>query len=269
MAIHTFLASQLSEDDSVRVPIGEWYDQVINWLDRELTGLFDLIEWPFDQAMALMENSNDQFFSVPRVATVVVLGLIAYVGGGIRRAVYVVGAASLLALMGDITWQQSMIMLYALFVVLIAVALWTGLATAVAMRFALDGEGRDGTRAVRRIETGWSLLHPFALMLPAVFFFGIGQTSSMILATFMVLPLAIRASVTAPASDSDHCRIRTQHSVAMQWSPCGLSASSPGSCSVRGSSIICHEGKTPRTRPKPNRPLCRSPSAPSERGLRR
>ena len=178
------LAMQGVDPEGQRIPIGDWFSEAARWCDVHLKGLFNVIRWPFDRALDLIIDAEGAALVISRVPVVVILGLLAYLSGGIRRAACVVGSLGVLALMGNTIWTNAVFTLYMLSIVLLAVSfvVFAGIALAA-------WRGHTGSRI--GVLTGWSWVQPYALVVPGIWFFGIGSTASLILATLYAVPFAI------------------------------------------------------------------------------
>lgn len=198
-----------------RIPIGSWFDQVVDWCDRNLAGVFDAIETPFDWAIAvIIDGDGATPHELPRLAVIAVLGLIAYLGGGWKRAMYVTTAVAVLALLGTTNWVASIGSLYMLMVSLAAIALLVTalyLVAVVVARRSTTQSAHSFTSGLSRTGTAWGWVQPYALVLPGVWYFGIGIRASVILAALYAAPFAAQVAL--------HLTSSTTQTAQLAWRP--------------------------------------------------
>lgn len=171
------------------LPLGEWFDSAVDWCDNELKWLFDRIAWPLNQVRDILYTEDNVMHSPPRFAVVAALVLLAFLGGGRRRALVVGAAAMVLAFMKPFIWSAGLETMVHMTQVLAVSAV---IATAVV---AAVQASETRSRRTLHVMTGWGFVHPHLLLLPVVFFFGFGETSSVMLTIIAALPLVVDAAL--------------------------------------------------------------------------
>ena len=170
--------------DQFEIPFGSWMDQAVDWIDTNLDGLLEVIEWPFD---FLLSNFVDDF--LVELSWVWVC-LAFFVLGSLVRNIKV-GAFSALALaacgiLGNAYWIETARTIGFIFVaVLLCVII--GIPIGV-----LCGRVDGIWKVVRPLLDAMQVVHSFVYMLPFIFFFGIGSTSATMVTMVFALPPLIR-----------------------------------------------------------------------------
>jgi glycine betaine/proline transport system permease protein len=163
------------------IPVGAWIDAVIGWLRANLGPLFDFINLVIgtfaDWLSALL-------LAPPAIVLIVVAGALAWVARGWRFAVFALLGFGLVAAMG--LWQDAMATLA---LVLIATVLAAIVAVPVGILAARNGAV---STTVRPVLDFMQTLHPFVYLIPAIFFFGIGDVPGVVATTVFAMPPGVR-----------------------------------------------------------------------------
>lgn len=183
--------------DEWRIPFGNWAEQAISWIDNNLQSVLDAIDWPFRTLIREVvgggsgggSKESSFGFALTEVYWVwVVLGIaaIALLVRSVRVGAFVTVALIVCGLLGDDYWLETArtIGFIGVAVVLCAIiGIPLGIACARVNVIWI---------AVRPILDAMQVVHPFAYMLPFIFFWGIGEVSATMVTMVFALPPLIR-----------------------------------------------------------------------------
>jgi glycine betaine/proline transport system permease protein len=170
--------------DEYTIPFGEWIDQAVDWIAVNLTGLLELIEWPFKTLLDLVVN--DFLLQVSWVLVVTMMFLIAWLVRNLKVAFGVAAALTLCGLLGDAYWIET-----ARTIGYIAVAV--GLCVVIGLPIGILCGRLDGAWTVTRPTLdAMQVVHAFVYMLPFIFFWGIGPVAATMATMVFALPPLIR-----------------------------------------------------------------------------
>jgi len=180
-----------------RIPFGDWADQAILWADNNLKWLLDAVEWPFRNLIREVVGGGTDGGSkesalgfalteIYWVWVVLAITAIALLTRSVRVGAFVVVALIVCGLLGEDYWLETArtIGFISVAVVLCAViGIPVGIACARVNGIWL---------AVRPLLDAMQVVHPFAYMLPFIFFWGIGEVSATMVTMVFALPPLIR-----------------------------------------------------------------------------
>ena len=176
------------------LPIGEYIEKGINSLEQNLSflwgGIDDGISWT-------VENLNDLFLSIPFVVIIVLVAVVAYYANakgklftkeglkkGIGLTIFVILGFLLIVAMGY--WEEA-IQTTTLVLVSTLIALILGIP------FGIVSAKSDMANAIiRPILDFMQTMPAFVYLIPAIFFFSVGNTPGVIATVIFSLPPAVR-----------------------------------------------------------------------------
>ncbi|HKJ79751.1 MAG TPA: proline/glycine betaine ABC transporter permease [Prolixibacteraceae bacterium] len=176
------------------LPIGEYIEKGINALEQNLSflwgGIDDGISW-------IVESSNDFFLSVPFVIILVLVAALAYyvsakgkmfVKEGIKKAIgltiFVILGLLLIYAMGY--WEEA-IQTTTLVLVSTLIALILGIPFGI-----ISAKSNTANAIIRPILDFMQTMPAFVYLIPAIFFFSVGNTPGVIATVIFSLPPAVR-----------------------------------------------------------------------------
>jgi len=170
--------------DQWEIPFGAWVDQMIDWIDANLSWLLDAIRWPF---AFLLENFVDDILSsVPWIWVVLATVII---GSLVRSPKIGISAGFALAICGLLGMEYWLETVRTIGMVMVAVLLCAviGIPLGIAC-----GRMDSVWNMVRPILDAMQVVHAFVYMLPVVFFWGIGVVPGTMVTMVFALPPLIR-----------------------------------------------------------------------------
>ena len=170
--------------DQWRIPIGNWVEQTVFWVDQNLKATLEIIEWPFAK---LLELIVDEWLLGMSWVTVSVI--VFALGWAVRN--FQVGLLSFVALLicgllGKAYWQET-----ALTIGFVSVAVLLCVIVGIPVG-VLCGRVDGAWKVVRPVLDAMQVVHSFVYMLPFIFFFGIGFVSATMVTMTFALPPLIR-----------------------------------------------------------------------------
>lgn len=165
-----------------RIPVGSWFEHMINWLLGHASWLFNALSGMLEQAVNLVL----QVLVAPHpFLMIAILAALAYAASRkLSLTAFTVVAFLLIESMN--LWVQLMETL-SVVVVAVAVALLIGLPAGVAA-----GVSSKVGAAVRPVLDLMQTLPVFVYLIPAVFFFGIGIVPGVVATAVFSIPPAVR-----------------------------------------------------------------------------
>ena len=181
------LVSQVRQNtvlDQWRIPVGDWVEQTVFWVDQNLKSTLEVIEWPFAK---LLELIVDEWLLGMSWVTVSIA--VFALGWAVRN--FQVGVLSFVGLLicgllGDAYWKET-----ALTIGFITVAVLLCVIVGIPIG-VLCGRVDGAWKVVRPVMDAMQVVHSFVYMLPFIFFFGIGFVSATMVTMTFALPPLIR-----------------------------------------------------------------------------
>ncbi len=169
-----------------RIPVGAWVNTGIDWLTHNVKWLFDA----FHFVLQGFYNGLYLALSTPLyLIMIVVFGLIAFFAGGWRLALFAV--IGFYFIRGFDQWNNAMSTI-ALVVVAVVVALVISIPLGI-----LAARNRCVSGAIRPVLDLMQTLPAFVYLIPAIIFFGIGQTPGAVATLIFSLPPGVRLTELA------------------------------------------------------------------------
>ncbi len=181
------LVSQVRQNtvlDQWTIPVGDWGEQAVRWVENNLVETQEVIKWPFARLLNLIV---DQWLAEMSWITVC---LIVFFIGWLMRG-FQVGAVSAVALvgcglLGPEYWDET-----AVTIGFIAVAVLLCVIVGIPIG-VLCGRVDGVWTVVRPVMDAMQVVHSFVYMLPFIYFFGIGFVSATMVTMTFALPPLIR-----------------------------------------------------------------------------
>ena len=190
------LAAQGNDDisdnnwlDQYRIPVGEWFTQIVDWVDANLDWLLKAIQWPFQFLFDLMMSDNPSRDSIMSVSWVwVVLGffLLGSVLRNTRIGLMAAFMVALCGLLGQEFWFETSKTFGMIFVAVLLCTLF-GLPLGI-----LCGRSDAVWNMTRPILDAMQVIHSFVWMLPFIAFWGIGEVSGTMVTMMFAMPPMVR-----------------------------------------------------------------------------
>ncbi len=170
--------------DQFQLPIGHWFDQMVDWMDVNAQWFLNAVKWPFD---FLLENFVNDFLLVVPWYQVVLFTVI--LGSLLRTPKIGIMAGlglTMCGLLGSMYWVETM---RTIGMVLVSV----GLITIIALPLGIFCARVDSAwNATRPILDAMQTVHTFVYMVPFVFFFSIGVVPATMVTMIYALPPLVR-----------------------------------------------------------------------------
>ncbi|GAA1790164.1 proline/glycine betaine ABC transporter permease [Actinomadura chokoriensis] len=164
-----------------RVPVGEWFDNLVTWCTDNLSWLFDgigsAIEWSVDSLTSVLGF-------LPPLGLTVVLALIALAISGWRLGVFTVLGFVLIDSME--LWDAS---IDSLALVLVSAVVSTALSIPIGIAAARSDLV---SRIVRPVLDFMQTMPAFVYLIPAIFFFSIGSVPGVVATVIFAMPPGVR-----------------------------------------------------------------------------
>ena len=170
--------------DQWHIPVGDWVEQVVFWVDNNMEATLGVIEWPFAK---LLNVIVDQWLL--KLSWLTVCLAVFLLGWLVRN--FQVGAMAFIGLLicgllGEAYWRQT-----ALTIGFISVAVLLCVIVGIPIG-VLCGRVDSAWKVVRPVLDAMQVVHSFVYMLPFIFFFGIGFVSATMVTMTFALPPLIR-----------------------------------------------------------------------------
>ncbi len=170
--------------DQWEVPVGQWVDQAVDWVNNNLSHVLDVIRWPFQ---FLFDNVvQDVLLSVSWVWIVLAFFLVGTLVRGIKVGVMAGSALTLCGFLGTGYWQATM---ESVGLIIVSVFLCAVIGIPLGI---LCGRVNSVWQVVRPVLDAMQVIHPFVFMLPIIFFFGFREVPSTMVTMIFALPPLVR-----------------------------------------------------------------------------
>jgi glycine betaine/proline transport system permease protein len=164
-----------------RIPVGDWVESAVDWVQSNFTGLLDGVSDGLDLVIGAFE---DGLMGIPAPLLALVIVGIAWWRVGWRFGLFAV--ASMVLLFGMDIWQETIATL-ALVIASSLVALVIGIPVGIAMARSDTVEA-----IVRPLLDLMQTMPPFVYLIPAAIFFGLGKVPGSIATLIFAMPPAVR-----------------------------------------------------------------------------
>ena len=170
--------------DNWGIPVGDWVEQVVFWVDNNMKATLEVIEWPFAKLLHIIVD--EWLLQMSWLTVCIAVFLLGWV---VRN--FQVGLLSFLGLMicgllGEQLWRET-----ALTIGFIGVAVLLCVSIGIPIG-VLCGRVDGAWKVVRPVLDAMQVVHSFVYMLPFIFFFGVGFVSATMVTMTFALPPLIR-----------------------------------------------------------------------------
>ncbi|MFO7800166.1 ABC transporter permease [Rhodohalobacter sp.] len=163
------------------LPVGDFFEFLINWLTDNLGGFFDLITITVKAFLVGIENVL--LFPHPIIMTAILAGIAWYVSG---KGVGIFTILGLIVIEGMNMWDGTMETL-ALIITAVFIALLIGIPTGI-----WASKSKSVENVVRPVLDFMQTMPAFVYLIPAVLFFGLGEVPGIIATLIFAMPPAVR-----------------------------------------------------------------------------
>ncbi|MFI5446568.1 glycine betaine/L-proline ABC transporter permease ProW [Polaromonas sp. UC242_47] len=177
-AVNGFQLQQLWDGS---LPIESWINQGLGWVVENFRPFFQTIRAPIDSTLGSVEGLLQ---SVPALAMIALIGLLAWQFAGRALAVGTVLALLLVAMLG--IWPEAMVTLS-----LVLTSLVFCLCLGLPLGILLASSDR-AQRVLRPLLDAMQTTPAFVYLVPVVMLFGIGNVPGVIVTTIFALPPLVR-----------------------------------------------------------------------------
>ncbi|HEX6593856.1 MAG TPA: proline/glycine betaine ABC transporter permease [Bacillota bacterium] len=171
---------------NIRTNLGDYVDQFIGWLDRTLESFFDFI---FSVSSAMINGIDDFLVWLPWWFFILVIILLTWylksLSSGLLYGFFVF-------LIGTFGLWEDMMTTIAIVTVAVFVSLIIGIPTGVWMSFS-----KRFSTIMRPLLDAMQTMPSFVYLIPAIFFFGLGNVSAIFATLIYALPPVIRLTELA------------------------------------------------------------------------
>ncbi|HET6626353.1 MAG TPA: proline/glycine betaine ABC transporter permease [Nocardioidaceae bacterium] len=167
--------------DIPQVPIGDWFESLVEWLLNNVSGLFHLIDVVIQ---AMVDGLETALLWPPTLVMVAVFALISLLLRGWRLGLFT--AVSFLLVVSMEQWENAM---SSLALVLVA--------SVIAVLFAVPlgvytGRNLTAARVVRPVLDFMQTMPAFVYLIPAITFFSIGKVPGVVATVVFAMPPGVR-----------------------------------------------------------------------------
>ena len=170
--------------DNWQIPVGDWVEQVVFWVDNNMKATLAVIEWPFQTLLRVIVD--EWLLQMSWLTMCVVVFLLGWFFRSFQVGFLAFVGLLICGLLGEAYWRETALTLGFIGVaVLLCVAI--GIPIGV-----LCGRVDGAWKVVRPVLDAMQVVHSFVYMLPFIFFFGVGAVSATMVTMTFALPPLIR-----------------------------------------------------------------------------
>jgi len=167
--------------DTVTIPLGDWVEQLLNWVVTNFRGVFQAIKVPFT---FVLEGLESILTSAPDLIVLVLIALVGWQFGGRKLGILVAACMTSIGLLG--AWEESMTTLS---IVLTSVTF----CAIIGIPLGVFASRSDGFwRVLRPILDLMQTIPSFVYLVPIVLLFSIGNVAGVIVTTIYALAPVVR-----------------------------------------------------------------------------
>lgn len=170
----------------IRTNIGDYVDQFVSFLATNLEGLFDLIYFISSRTINFIDN---MLVAMPWWSFIIVIFLLGWyfksIFSGVLFAIFIF-------LIGSFGLWEDMMTTIAIIVVAVIICLLIGIPIGIWMAF-----NKGFSNIMRPILDAMQTMPSFIYLIPAIFFFGLGNVSAIFATLIYALPPVIRLTELA------------------------------------------------------------------------
>ncbi len=163
------------------LPVEDFGDYLVEWMDTNLASLFNFINWLIEELLYYMKGL---FIGQPAVVVISVFMGVGYLLSGWRLSGFILISYLFIAMMGY--WEDTMITM-----ALVVTASITSLVAGIPLG-VLKAKLRAADVALNPLLDFMQTMPMFVYLIPSVFFFGIGDIPGIISTFIFATPPAVR-----------------------------------------------------------------------------
>ncbi|MAO64244.1 MAG: glycine/betaine ABC transporter [Balneola sp.] len=163
------------------IPVGDFFEFIINWLTDNLGGFFDLITITVKTFLVGIENIL--LFPHPIIMIILLAAVAWYISG---KGVGIFTVLGLIVVEGMNMWDATMETMALIFTA-VFIALLIGIPTGI-----WASKNDTAERVIRPVLDFMQTMPAFVYLIPAVLFFGLGEVPGIIATLIFAMPPAVR-----------------------------------------------------------------------------
>ena len=170
--------------DNWQIPVGDWVEQVVFWVDNNMKATLEVIEWPFRTLLNVIVD--EWLLRMSWLTVCIVVFLLGWLFRNFQVGFLAFVGLLVCGLLGEAYWRET-----ALTIGFIGVAVLLCVAIGIPIG-VLCGRVDGAWKVVRPVLDAMQVVHSFVYMLPFIFFFGVGFVSATMVTMTFALPPLIR-----------------------------------------------------------------------------
>ena len=170
--------------DNWQIPVGDWVEQVVFWVDNNMKATLALIEWPFQTLLNIIVD--EWLLQMSWLTVCIAVFLLGWLFRNFQVGFLAFIGLLICGLLGEAYWRET-----ALTIGFIGVAVILCVAIGIPIG-VLCGRVDGAWKVVRPVLDAMQVVHSFVYMLPFIFFFGVGFVSATMVTMTFALPPLIR-----------------------------------------------------------------------------
>ncbi len=170
--------------DQWQIPVGDWVEQTVFWVDNNLKDTLAIIEWPFDRLLGVIVD--DWLLQMSWLTVCIAVFALGWAMRNFQVGVLSFIGLLICGLLGEDYWRETALTL-GFIGVAVLLCVMVGIPIGV-----LCGRVDGAWKVVRPVLDAMQVVHSFVYMLPFIFFFGVGFVSATMVTMTFALPPLIR-----------------------------------------------------------------------------
>ena len=170
--------------DQWQIPVGDWVEQTVFWVDNNLKSTLEIIEWPFQRLLNVIVD--DWLLGMSWLTVCIAVFALGWAMRGFQVGALSFIGLTICGLLGEDFWRET-----ALTIGFIGVAVLLCVIVGIPVG-VLCGRVDGAWKVVRPVMDAMQVVHSFVYMLPFIFFFGVGFVSATMVTMTFALPPLIR-----------------------------------------------------------------------------
>ena len=170
--------------DQWQIPVGDWVEQTVFWVDNNLRATLEIIEWPFLRLLNVIVD--DWLLGMSWLTVCIAIFALGWAMRGFQIGALSFIGLAICGLLGEDFWRET-----ALTIGFIGVAVLLCVIVGIPIG-VLCGRVDGAWKVVRPVMDAMQVVHSFVYMLPFIFFFGVGFVSATMVTMTFALPPLIR-----------------------------------------------------------------------------
>ena len=170
--------------DQWQIPVGDWVEQTVFWVDNNLKATLEIIEWPFTRLLNVIVD--DWLLGMSWLTVCIAIFALGWAMRGFQVGALSFIGLTICGLLGEDFWRET-----ALTIGFIGVAVLLCVIVGIPIG-VLCGRVDGAWKVVRPVMDAMQVVHSFVYMLPFIFFFGVGFVSATMVTMTFALPPLIR-----------------------------------------------------------------------------